>query len=161
MCTMIFLPANASDAISLCLTRCLDAAARKHKVGQNRFYGPCSSDLREGFALDLPCSPKPTHCSGTASVLSALDRGCLQKWHSNKVLAPPTRLGRSTNTSAASGSPQQRAIARTTHKSGEYRRIRGRTYCPGATIMASIWGVPIDVSRIDCMSGAVQARAQT
>jgi len=44
MCTMIFLPANASDAISLSLTRCLDAAARKHKVGQNRFYGPCSSD---------------------------------------------------------------------------------------------------------------------
>ena len=32
------------DAISLSLTRCLDAAARKHKVGQNRFYGPCSSD---------------------------------------------------------------------------------------------------------------------
>ena len=51
--------------------------------------------------------------------------------------------------------------ARTTRKSGEYRRMRGRTYCPGATIRASIWGIPIDVSRIDCMSGAVQARAQT
>jgi hypothetical protein len=24
-----------------------------------------------------------------------------------------------------------------------------------------MWGIPIDVSRIDCMSGAVQARAQT
>jgi hypothetical protein len=30
-------------------------------------------------------------------------------------------------------------------KSGEYRRIRGRTYC-GATIGASIWRTPIDYS---------------
>jgi hypothetical protein len=28
-------------------------------------------------------------------------------------------------------------------KSGEYRRIRGRTYCPGAAIRAGIWGIPI------------------
>ena len=122
-------------------------------IGASAFY--------DGEIRATSCSPKPTHCSGTASVLSALDRRCHQKWHSNKVLAPPTRLGRSTNTPAASGSPQQRTIARTTRKSGEYRRIRGRTYCPGATIRASIWGIPIDVSRIDCMSGAVQARAQT
>src|SRR5215468_5409118 len=37
---------------------------------------------------------------------------------------------------------QYRTIAYTTHKSGEYRRIRGRTYCPGAAIRASIWGIP-------------------
>ena len=30
--------------------------------------------------------------------------------------------------------PQQRTIARTNRKSGEYRRIRGPTYCPGAAI---------------------------
>src|SRR6516165_4619457 len=29
-------------------------------------------------------------------------------------------------------------FSRTTRKSGEYRRIRGRTYCPGATVKASI-----------------------
>ena len=45
-------------------------------------------------------------------------------------------------TPAASGSPPPRTIVRTTRKSGEYRRIRGRTYCPGATIRASIWGIP-------------------
>jgi hypothetical protein len=32
-------------------------------------------------------------------------------------------------------------IPRTTHKSGEYRRIRSRTYCPGAAIRASICGI--------------------
>ena len=31
-------------------------------------------------------------------------------------------------------SAQKRTIARTTRKSGEYRRIRGRTYCPGAAL---------------------------
>ena len=29
-------------------------------------------------------------------------------------------------------------FSRTTRRSGEYRRIRGRTYCPGATVTASI-----------------------
>jgi hypothetical protein len=35
---------------------------------------------------------------------------------------------------------QKRTIARTARKSGEYRRIRGRTYCPGAAIRARIGG---------------------
>jgi hypothetical protein len=30
---------------------------------------------------------------------------------------------------------------------GEYCRIHGRTYCPGATIRASIWGIPIQTER--------------
>ena len=34
---------------------------------------------------------------------------------------------------------QYRTIACATHESGEYRRIRSRTYCPGAAIRASIW----------------------
>jgi hypothetical protein len=36
----------------------------------------------------------------------------------------------------------ERTIARTTRKSGECRRIRGRTYCPGAAFRPSIWGIP-------------------
>ena len=43
------------DAISLSLTRCLDAAARKHKVGQNRFYGPCSSDRAAARSFPVEC----------------------------------------------------------------------------------------------------------
>ena len=35
---------------------------------------------------------------------------------------------------AASGSPQH----------PEYRRICGRAYCPGTTVRASIWGIPIN-----------------
>ena len=34
---------------------------------------------------------------------------------------------------------------RKTRKSGKYRRIRGRTYFPGATIRARIWEIPIQV----------------
>jgi CRP-like cAMP-binding protein len=33
-----------------------------------------------------------------------------------------------------------------TGKSAEYRRIRGRTYCPGATIRASIFKIPFEVN---------------
>ena len=38
---------------------------------------------------------------------------------------------------------------RTTRKSGKDRRIRGRTYFPGATIRARIWGIPIQVKFFD------------
>jgi hypothetical protein len=38
---------------------------------------------------------------------------------------------------------QQRTIARATRKSGESRRIRGHTYCPGAAIRALIWRMPV------------------
>jgi hypothetical protein len=35
---------------------------------------------------------------------------------------------------------------RRTRKSGEYRRIRSRTYCAGAIIRANIRGIPIKIS---------------
>jgi hypothetical protein len=51
------------------------------------------------------------------------------------------RLGRSAEHPCGLGHPTA-ADDRAYNKSGEYRRIRGRTYCPDGTIGASIWGIP-------------------
>jgi hypothetical protein len=51
------------------------------------------------------------------------------------------RLGRSAEHPCGVGHPTA-ADDRAYNKSGEYRRIRGRTYCPDGTIGASIWGIP-------------------
>ena len=42
--------------------------------------------------------------------------------------------------------PNPKCDRATPRKSGDYRRIRGRTYCPTATVNASIWGIPASVS---------------
>jgi len=64
-------------------------------------------------------------------------QGAARRTHSNKFRhheAPTGRFGGSAENPCGA---QTRAIPRTTHKSGEYRRIRGRTYCPGAAIRAT------------------------
>jgi hypothetical protein len=69
-------------------------------------------------------------------------QGAAQRTHSNEFRhyeAATDRFGRSAEHHCCS---QQRTIARTTRKSDEYRRIRGRTYCLVSLSRASIWGIP-------------------
>jgi hypothetical protein len=71
-----------------------------------------------------------------------------RRTHSNKFRhheAATDRFGRPAEHRCG---PQQRTIARTNRKSGEYRHIRGPTYCPGAAIGVSIWRIPINYIRI-------------
>jgi len=66
-------------------------------------------------------------CGGTVTTFSTTRRPAIS---SRTVSRTPCGLGHPTA-----------ADDRAYNKSGEYRRIRGRTYCPDGTIGASIWGI--------------------
>jgi hypothetical protein len=104
-----------------------------------------------GVAPDVqgnPVADRPAAGAACPSMTEAVVRcdsqrcGASRRRHSNKFRrheAASDRLRRSAERPCGFGSSQQRTIARATLKSGEYRGIRGRTYCPGATI----GGIPI------------------
>jgi hypothetical protein len=103
-----------------------------------------AADVRRHLVADRPAAGAAC-ASMTEAVVSCDSRRCRCVSTGAQLHFPASDIvsDGQQNTRPASGSPPRRTIVRTTRKFGEYRRIRGRTYCPSASIRASIWGIPI------------------
>jgi hypothetical protein len=99
------------------------------------------------FNVGAICFSSAGECSPVSGGRCGVRLGGRTVTSSDTTRRPPIVFGRSVEYPCA---PQQWTIARTTRKSVEYRCVRGRTYCPGAAIKASIRGIPTGRSRLQC-----------